>query len=327
MDFNAEATAKVVEDGAGGILLGGRTGVSRFIERERVVLGPDQLIHVDGSDAADTISATQSGDSIVVTLNGQPTSFAAASVAGFAVAAARGDNVITLDVDLPAHVTAEDGNDSIRTAGADDTIECGPGDDTVDAGAGDDVIFGDHGIKNEEVTDNDSLYGGAGNDRIFGDEGQDSIAGGDGNDRLYGGTPDGGFGSGNDSLSGNAGNDTLDGGDSDDRVAGNGGRDRLFGGDGDDRIYGGASGDWLYGEAGRDQLFGGGGADRLYADDPGDIDTDAAMTRRVDTLHGNAGNDTLISKDALVDYLFGDGGHDSAIADTDDLLMSIEAVG
>jgi len=155
----------------------------------------------------------------------------------------------------------------------------------------------------------DTITGGSANDFIRGGSGGDLISGGEGNDTLLGE-------GGDDSLSGNAGKDNVQGGIGNDRVAGNGGRDRLFGQQGDDRLFGGASGDWLFGESGSDQLNGEGGNDRLY-------DTDSA-DGRIDILHGNAGDDSLFSLDGAIDQLFGDGGRDSALADQNDLLTSIE---
>lgn len=75
------------------------------------------------------------------------------------------------------------------------------------------------------------------------------------------------------------------------------------------------------GGTGADQLFGEGGLDRLYADDTTDADF-----IYVDTLHGGAGDDILVSRDGGPDELFGDGGHDTATADPSptDVLNSIE---
>ena len=163
---------------------------------------------------------------------------------------------------------------------------------------------------------NDVLIGGSHFDVINGNDGNDSISGGDGNDKLFG---DGGL----DSLSGNAGRDSLFGGAGNDRLGGNGGRDKLFGGEGDDRLFGGASGDWLFGEGGRDQVNGEGGDDRLYDDGFG---TDTVSDPGIDTLHGNAGDDQFFTAgDGFNDQLFGDGGHDSADADSSDVLTSIES--
>ncbi len=133
-----------------------------------------------------------------------------------------------------------------------------------------------------------------------------TVSGGDGNDRIAGG-------SGNDSLSGNAGKDQISGGAGDDRLAGNGSRDKLSGGDGNDRLFGGSSGDWLAGQEGDDTLTGEGGNDRI----------DGGLG--ADFLHGNAGDDSFFAAgDNATDNLFGDRGHDSALADEDDSLTGIE---
>ncbi|MEO6436055.1 MAG: calcium-binding protein, partial [Tepidisphaeraceae bacterium] len=152
----------------------------------------------------------------------------------------------------------------------------------------------------------DTIFGGGGSDRIRGEAGRDSLWGRDGNDRLFGDE-------GVDSLYGNGGRDRIDGGPNSDHIRGNGGRDKLFGGHGHDRLYGGAAGDWIYGQASNDQILGEGGNDRLYGDDGG-----------ADTLRGGAGDDVFITLDGVIDELFGDGGDDSAIADEDDVLISIK---
>ena len=138
-----------------------------------------------------------------------------------------------------------------------------------------------------------------------------TVSGGDGNDKILGGD-------GPDSLSGNAGRDTIYGGNGPDRLAGNGARDKLIGEGGNDRLYGGSSGDWLLGMGGDDQLYGEGGNDYLSGGSGFDM------------LRGSAGDDLLISNDSAidnggwVDYLYGDGGRDTAIADPNDILSSIE---
>jgi len=155
---------------------------------------------------------------------------------------------------------------------------------------------------------NDTIFGGVGVERIIGGAGDDSLWGGDGADRIYG---EDGF----DSLFGNGGNDRIEGGAQSDHIRGNGGHDHLYGNGGNDHIYGGESGDSIYGQAGNDQLFGEGGNDHLYADDgSGD-----------DTVSGGAGDDFIISRDGFIDHVNGDGGHDTADADSIDVLTSIEA--
>ncbi len=200
--------------------------------------------------------------------------------------------IVTRGTETRTFSAAEVG--SIRVDGFDgnDTITNGtllPS--TLEGGDGDDTIFGGDGA--------DRIDGGAGSDSLWGGDSNDRLAGDDGHDYLYG----------------NGGNDSIYGGLQPDFIRGNGGRDRLYGNGGNDIIYGGASSDSLYGQGGNDQLNGEGGNDRLYAD----YDSGSS------TLHGGAGNDTLITKNSLVDNLFGDGGHDSATADDNDVLTSIEA--
>ena len=58
---------------------------------------------------------------------------------------------------------------------------------------------------------------------------------------------------------------------------------------------------------------------RLYADYTGPGDGR-------DTLAGGAGDDLLVSRDSLVDELFGGGGNDTCLADEDeDVLAGLEA--
>jgi Ca2+-binding RTX toxin-like protein len=138
-----------------------------------------------------------------------------------------------------------------------------------------------------------------------------TVSGGDGDDKILGGV-------GADSLSGNAGKDFLAGGSGSDRLAGHGGRDKLIGEGGADRCYGGPSGDWLFGNGGNDQLYGDGGNDQIYGGSGND------------TLDGAKGNDFMVSNDSAieppgwVDHIWGDGDWDTAVADPDDVLVSIE---
>jgi len=154
---------------------------------------------------------------------------------------------------------------------------------------------------------NDNLRGGTNNDIIRGGLGNDIISGLEGSDKITGDE-------GDDLISGNAQNDGIDGGDGADRLNGQGGRDKISGGSGADRIFGGPSGDFLAGQGNPDEIFGEGGNDRI-----------SGGIGEGDTLHGNAGDDILVSNDGFTDFVFGDGGiHDSAITDDIDSLLSIE---
>ncbi len=110
---------------------------------------------------------------------------------------------------------------------------------------------------------------------------------------------------GNDLISGRGADDTLDGGPGADRLEGEAGNDTLLGGSGNDQLYGGDGNDNLTGEAGDDYLNGGPGADRLDGG-PGN-----------DSLEGGLGPDI---------YLFGRGGGQDTIQDTDATPGTIDAI-
>jgi len=157
--------------------------------------------------------------------------------------------------------------------------------------------------------------------RIFIDSDFDriSLSAGDGNDYvqmdLHGVTAHVSGGAGSDHISGGERNDTLEGNAGRDFIDGGGGADVIVGGAGNDQLRGEAGADHLYGRAGNDVIEGNGGADHIDGGTGTDI------------LHGNGQNDVLVSLDtSFIDQVFGDGGHDSAHADGDDLLMSVEAL-
>jgi uncharacterized delta-60 repeat protein len=123
------------------------------------------------------------------------------------------------------------------------------------------------------------------------------ISGGLGRDKIVGTAA-------NDTLEGNGGRDFIDGGLGADLIIGNAGNDQLRGQGGADHIYGRAGNDHLQGNGGNDRLDGGDG---------------------IDTLRGGAGNDIFAAAGGGVDQLFGDAGSDSATADDEDILTSIES--
>jgi Ca2+-binding RTX toxin-like protein len=205
---------------------------------------------------------------------------------------------------------AHDGADIVVTRNGASERFAGGDVNVIDADGfgGDDTITKDVALRS-------TLRGGAGDDTIFGGALEDRLHGGTGDDSLWGrDAADSIFGEdGVDSLYGNGGNDRLEGGAQGDHMRGNDGKDKLLGNGGHDKMYGGANADRLWGGPGNDRLFGEGGADRLYGDDS-----------FVDSLYGGAGDDVFITLDGVIDHLFGDGGTDTATADEDDLLMSIE---
>ena len=72
------------------------------------------------------------------------------------------------------------GNDFITGSIANDLLYGDAGDDTLWGNAGNDTLYGGTG--------NDTLYGNAGNDLLYGDAGNDTLEGNAGNDTLVGGT-------------------------------------------------------------------------------------------------------------------------------------------
>jgi len=144
-----------------------------------------------------------------------------------------------------------------------------------------------------------SVAAGAGDDvvRLFVQSVPGAAYGGDGRDRIGGGDR-------NDTLYGEGGRDFIDGGLGADHIVGGGGNDQIRGQGGADHLYGHARNDYLEGNGGNDWIVGGDGAD---------------------TLSGGGGDDWFTANDGVIDRLFGDGGGDSADADEDDLLTSIES--
>ncbi len=117
------------------------------------------ILTVTGTDAADTITVTESNG--VIQAAGQ----------GFVAGA-----VSTIVI------SGLGGNDTIR----DDTtkrsvIYGGSGDDWIYAGRGNDVVYGGHG--------DDLIFGGPGDDRLLGGEGNDSITDNGGNNVIRQGSP------------------------------------------------------------------------------------------------------------------------------------------
>jgi uncharacterized delta-60 repeat protein len=118
---------------------------------------------------------------------------------------------------------------------------------------------------------------------------------------------------GNDQLFGGGGADTLIGGLDADYVSGYGGDDSLYGSGGKDTLYGDEGRDRLDGGRSNDALFGGASNDRLIGGDG------------IDEMFGEGGDDLFYSRgDSADDNLFGGSGNDSATADADDVLASIE---
>ncbi|WP_158287655.1 calcium-binding protein [Falsiroseomonas bella] len=200
---------------------------------------------ISGSEAADTISASQNST------GGPFASAAADSIAGLG-----GDDVLRgadgadtllggegrdtlygdaggdrldLGTDTRGGLVAEyeapgDGADTVFGSNGDDAIFVHLGDDVVEARAGNDLVGGSAG--------NDRLLGGHGNDELLGETGADSLDGGPGNDLLrdhmqWSGGAGGWPGTDADSLAGGNGADTLQSGGGADTLDGGAGADLL----------------------------------------------------------------------------------------------------
>lgn len=231
------------------------------------------------------------------------------------------NNAVRYDVAGASTIVGGNGNDRIVfTAGSIDggDYDGGAGSNTLDFSritdplsisldgvANDTSPFGTFNVRPSFAR----VYTGTGNDTIAGTASGETLDGGAGNDLIDGN-------GGNDYLVGNFGDDTLRGGGGDDTLEGSAGRDRLEGQGGSDLLIGGANPDTLYGNSGPDTLSGGGGNDLLFGG------------TGADRLFGNAGNDRLFADGdfvpGIIDTIDGGRGFDSATADDEDLLVSIE---
>lgn len=218
----------------------------------------DGVLSITGTEEADRISVRADGDDLLVSINGDESTFVSA-------------DVTSIDV------TAGAGNDRVVLRGVEQsaTIDGGAGNDRLSGGKGNDVILGGDG--------NDRLLGRRGDDQLDGGAGRDALNGGGGADILIGAD-------GNDRLTGGRGDDNIDGGAGDDRINGQQGNDALKGGDGNDRIRGGRGDDVVEGEAGNDRLNGQSGADVVNG---GDGDDTLTGDSSEDVLDGGAGENVI----------------------------------
>ena len=119
----------------------------------------DGFLVVTGTESADKLVVTQSGD----TITAQGKSFNAADVTHVVITGLKGKDAIR--------------NNTVKPA----TVYGGVGNDALFGGPGGDVLYGGHG--------QDMLYGRAGNDILFGGSGVDTVGGGAGLNRVYQGSP------------------------------------------------------------------------------------------------------------------------------------------
>ncbi|WP_125954979.1 right-handed parallel beta-helix repeat-containing protein [Novosphingobium sp. MD-1] len=182
-----------------------------------------KLLHIDGTDGADTLKSTHTGPLELAGGDGNDTYYVFHAQTSIIELAGHGTDRVYADVSytLPDNVeelwlrtpgTTATGNDLdnrlVGTSG-DETFHGLGGNDLISAGAG-----------------NDTLYGGDGNDDLRGEDGNDLLDGGAGNDILRGGA-------GNDKLYGGDGNDVLEGGSGVDYLCGGAGADVFQFRDGD----------------------------------------------------------------------------------------------
>ena len=281
----------------------------------------DGVLFLSGTQKADTVDVSQTGDDLEVNFNGQEFKFAASEIESIEfLGRDRDDSLVIEDsIQLPAYVVAGRGHDTIVTGGGNDTVYGGLNRDLVRAGGGHDWIDGDGG--------RDMLYGESGNDSIYGSGLTDLIEGGDGHDWLSG---SGGRdvtvrgGNGNDrivggyrsELAGGKGNDLIFGGPVNDVILGGRGSDTILGEKGPDQIRGGGGNDWIYGLDGADSLWGDAGDDTVDGGNGKNFlalgDGDDYGLTRAGSVFGGAGNDTVRSISA--GELRGGVGNDSLLA-------------
>lgn len=238
---------------------------------------------------SNTYQGTDEGETVVLSIAGGQTVFAAAGV--------------TLGGPGPC------------TPGPSDEVDCATAPATIVNGLGaDDRIDGsmltaatslraDGGVGGDYLLDgagNDILSGGPGGDVWIAGGGTDVFTGGDGDDTVdysgrggavlirLNGTPVSGEAGENDTVGadvegalGGAGNDTIVGNDLGDRLYGSGGNDTITGGAGEDRVEGNEGDDAIDTRDGRfDSIDCGGGTDTLYADaDDGAVNCEVAPDR------------------------------------------------
>jgi uncharacterized delta-60 repeat protein len=332
--------AVVAVDAHDRVLIGSHAGVARFAASDTVQLGPHGIIRVDGNDGDDTVTAVVVGSNVNVTLNGRTLSFPGASVGGFVIDLAKGDNRVQVNVNLDVTVSTGMGDDFIATAGGDDSIVAGNGSDTITTGDGDDAIDSIGPATVISGNGDDHVAGGIfalievdtgpGDDviEIRNREGLGLFWGGDGNDRFrvttvfYQGGVNRLHGeAGNDTIDGDEGNDLISGGPGDDWLDGYGGDDVIDGGAGNDVISGSAGADSLYGQAGNDVMRGDAGDDYLEG---GKGDDMLFGQGGADQLFGLDGNDTLFSNDGAMDIVRGGAGTDRGDADDLDDVLGVE---
>lgn len=206
-----------------------------------------------------TLTAQISGDTVLLTGDGGPSSLAIADGLyeppgddyAIEIRIDNGENVVLNDACVETASTPVNrvfcGNHEINNVvfnlqGGNDRVEQYQynngftvlGSLVVDFGPGQDESSGDW------ISLPTRFSGGDGNDNLAGGIGPVTVEGGAGNDRLFGG----------------GGNETIRGGPGDDDINGQSGNDTIFGDEGNDSLVGSSDGDTITGGPGRDNVHG-----------------------------------------------------------------------
>lgn len=200
------------DDYAVGMMVSGQVAAGVYVA--------DGVLTVRGGESADDILINRSDpQTLRITRNGKRTYIARSQVSQIVLSGAGGNDVMTVNVDIPVVATGDLGDDVITTAGADDRLSGGDGNDSLLGNGGKDILVGGVGA--------DKLWGGSGKDRLAGEGGKDRLYGGSGDDQLDGGAAD-------DVIYGESGNDKLFGGRGNDTLNGGSGTNEFYPGEGDD---------------------------------------------------------------------------------------------
>jgi len=242
-------------------------------------LGADGRLTIRGTSGNETASASVSGNTLMVDLDGAMDQVALSKVTSLRFKMGAGDDSVSIGAGVPSTIViGGGGNDSIAANNvAPDTLRGGRGLDSIDGANG--LVDGGDGADHLTLSGGGTVLGGGANDSIRGGQDTCLLDGGHGNDTVI-------TGSGGGTVRGGAGNDSLAG-----PVIGMGVLAARFspvllvGGAGNDTITAAPNGD--------DTLLGGRGADSLSGDNGG-----------ADVLNGEGGHDTLVGA------LHG-GGHDT----------------
>ena len=159
----------------------------------------NNVLTVQGTANADTITATESAGNIIVSLNNLSETISATGLTKIVLRGAAGRDSLEVDnsVLLPASIVGGNGGDTLQAgstpatlqgSGGSDSLIGGSAADSLDGGNGNDtLIAGNGGDTLSAGIGNNHLVGGAGNDLFFAQNSSpDTITGGGGSDTLFG---------------------------------------------------------------------------------------------------------------------------------------------